>query len=106
MFACSHTSSRVVRVPQTMSKSSAYASSFNTSRPMNVPSGSARITMSPVASRNPRCSAKPYPCRASLTRRARVWRTSSAVRSRELLSTTITSSTTEGMKKSSTAGRM
>ncbi len=59
MLACSQISSRVVRVPHTMSKSSAYASSFRTSRPTNVPSGSARMMMSPVASRRPRRSALP-----------------------------------------------
>jgi hypothetical protein len=59
MLACAQINSRVVRVPHTMSNSSAYASSFKTSRPMNVPSGSAMMMMSPVASCRPRRSALP-----------------------------------------------
>ena len=45
MFAWAQISSRVVRVPHTMSKSSEYASSLRTSRPMNVPSGSGKHTV-------------------------------------------------------------
>jgi hypothetical protein len=61
MFAPSHTSSQVVRVPKTASHSVLYTSSFEMSSGTNVPSGSASTISSPVASTSPRRVACPNP---------------------------------------------
>ena len=105
MLACSQINSRVVRVPHTMSKSSEYASSFRMSRPTNVPSGSARIKTRLMLLAVPG-EARNRILRGLSHNRAGVMAASSTVRSRELLSTTIISSTMPDRKKSPTAVRM